>query len=374
MSKKKELGQFFTTNVNYILQGFENTIKNKSILDPFVGGGDLLKWAKKHNAKNTLGLDFDKTLLNKDNGYLFNDSLKNIPYSEFNLSNVPYLGKNKMSKSEKEKYDLDGIEDLYLLSIKKIIESKTEEGILIIPVNFLSAENSNAIRKMFLDIYDISSINYFREQVFDDTTYNVIAFHYFKKENKNGIRTPKLTIFPNKIIIDLVLDKKFDYKVAGDELSDIMSSEPLRISRLTTKHIKQNKGKLKIDTYFCDKNTDKRYTINKKLKSIIKNNIIMLNCIDTNGSEDGWIKAEDIRDYNKSCLVGKESSRNIAYLLLEGVSIKTQEKIIKKFNFKLNKIRKKYYSLFLTNFRDNDRKRISFEMCYKLISYCLENL
>ena len=36
--------------------------------------------------------------------------------------------------------------------------------------------------------------------------------------------------------------------------------------------------------------------------------------------------------------------------------------------------RKKYNSLFLTNFRDNDRKRISFDFCYKLITFCYESI
>jgi len=52
----------------------------------------------------------------------------------------------------------------------------------------------------------------------------------------------------------------------------------------------------------------------------------------------------------------------------------TRKKIIIIFNKKLTYLRKKYNSLFLTNFRDNDRKRISFEFCYKLISYCYQEI
>lgn len=42
---------------------------------------------------------------------------------------------------------------------------------------------------------------------------------------------------------------------------------------------------------------------------------------------------------------------------------------MKKFNEELNKNREQYFSFFLTNFRDNNRKRMSFDMAYKLLNY-----
>ena len=48
---------------------------------------------------------------------------------------------------------------------------------------------------------------------------------------------------------------------------------------------------------------------------------------------------------------------------------------MKKFNERLNKNRVQYFSFFLTNFRDNNRKRMSFDLAYKLINYIYyENL
>ncbi|MFA6273913.1 MAG: hypothetical protein WC662_02020 [Candidatus Paceibacterota bacterium] len=58
--QKKQLGQFFTTNSDYILQGFEKFIKGKNITDPFAGSKDLMKWAEKHGAKSVVGFDVDK--------------------------------------------------------------------------------------------------------------------------------------------------------------------------------------------------------------------------------------------------------------------------------------------------------------------------
>jgi len=41
---------------------------------------------------------------------------------------------------------------------------------------------------------------------------------------------------------------------------------------------------------------------------------------------------------------------------------------MKKFNDELSANREKYFSFFLTNFRDNNRKRISFDLAYKFLN------
>lgn len=372
---KKNLGQFFTTNVDYILSGFEDLIKNTNILDPFAGNQDLLKWAKKYQSKSIIkGFDIDQKLI--DNKEVFyNDSLQNIPSSDFILTNPPYLGKNKMSKQQKSEIDMQDYEDLYLLAIKKIIDSNSKEGIIIIPINFFSAENSNKLRVEFLNKYQITKINYFTEQVFDDTTYNVVAFHFIKKiinSNSNN-QALNFIFYPNQIQQSFIVEERFNYKIGGKELNKIGQSTKIKIIRLTEKQLFDNQGKFEISTFYTNKKTEKIYSVNQELKNKINQNIILLNCIDSNSSINGWIKAEDIRTFEKDCLVGKNTSRNIAYIILPtNIKIQEQEVIIQKFNTQLNDLRNKYSSLFLTNFRDNNRKRISFEFCYKLISKIID--
>ena len=41
---KKTLGQFYTTKSDYILQGFVIQPTVISVIEPFVGNGDLLPW------------------------------------------------------------------------------------------------------------------------------------------------------------------------------------------------------------------------------------------------------------------------------------------------------------------------------------------
>jgi Eco57I restriction-modification methylase len=373
MKHKQEFGQFFTSNSDYILKGFEKFVNGKDVLDPFAGNGDLLKWAKKNGAANCYGLDIDEKLINDK--IKLNNSLVSIPKSKFVITNPPYLAINKMSKKQKTSIKMDGCEDLYLLAVKRILQSDTNEGIIIVPVNFFSAENSDSLRKAFMFQYNIDNANYFKEQVFEDTTYNVIAFHFFKKNEVSIKQTIVITSFPDKEKQSFYLEEKYNYKIAGRELDKISSIKSLKLTRLTEKHIEQNKGDNTIKAFFNDKNTTKTYSISNSYKQLVKNNILLLNCIDTNGTEDGWISVEDVRSFNRSCLVGKNTSRNIAYVILPSdISIQDQEKIIPLFNKTLNTLRKKYNSLFLTNFRDNNRKRVSFEFSYKLITYCYKQI
>lgn len=374
MSSKKDLGQFFTTNSNYILTGFEEYVKGKVVMDPFAGGGDLLQWAEKHGAITSSGLDIDPKLVSDK--ISLNDSLKSIPYTPFNITNPPYLAKNKMSPEMKKVYPMDEYEDLYLLSLKKIMESGTPEGIIIIPVNFLSAENSDALRTEFLTQYSVPKINYFKEQVFADTTYNVIAFHYKKKETPSVEQTVEITFYPEKKVKSFRLEKEFNYRIAGRELNKFLSVKTTKVRRLTEEWMRHREHGHRVRAFYNDKaeKNIKKYSVSPERHNIIKNNIILLNCIDTNATEAGWIKAEDVRSLGTECLVGKTTSRNIAHVILPEIPLRYQRKIIPMFNTILNDLRHEFDSLFLTNFRDNDRKRVSFEFCYKLITYCYRQL
>jgi hypothetical protein len=46
---KGQLGQFFTENSDYILNGLEKYVVGKNVIDPFAGGKDLINWAKRNN-------------------------------------------------------------------------------------------------------------------------------------------------------------------------------------------------------------------------------------------------------------------------------------------------------------------------------------
>lgn len=370
--KKKQLGQFFTKNSDYILQGLERYIKGKNIIDPFAGNGDLIEWAEKNGAKNAIGYDVDKKCCDK-NIVFYNDSINNPLEYNFVLTNPPYLNINKANKEIKNRYLKDNFEDLYQASLYSLL--KSEEGIVIVPINFLSADNSKKIRNIFFSRFEITEMNYFKEKVFSDTTYNVIAFYYKKKkdlwQDKFFIKT---RIFPDNKIINIELDKKYSWRIGGEFLNTIKNQKnELGIYRLTEKDIKRNSGDIEIKAAYNHIKDTYGLKISKELYNLVKDNIILLKAIDS-GSENGKLALEDIKKYGIECLVSKESSRHMIYLIFDKkIPISNQKEIINIFNREINSLRDNYFSLFLTNYRDKNRKRVSFDFVYKFINYIYSN-
>lgn len=361
-NKEKKLGQFFTTNVDYILKDFEKFIFNKDVADPFCGNQDLLNWALKNKVKSIIGYDIDKTYTDNKKTF-YNDSIKNPKNYDFVLTNPPYLyirdGKNNSKHT-----------DLYQLSLESITNSN--EGIVIVPINFLSAENAKYIRIKFFDKFDIKYCKYFTQQVFDNTTYNVIAFYYKLKEKQNEKQEFVLNIQPENVNKQIVIYRDYNWQIGGEFINLIEKQDNL----LNVKRLVENDIKIGDNNIFCAINhfkDKKQLQVDLKTYNIVKNNIILLKAIDT-GSEEGKICLVDIRKYNIDCLISLESSRNQIYLIFEKkIKIEEQEKIIELFNKELNTKREEYFSLFMTNFRDNNRKRISFDFVYKFINYLYFN-
>ena len=264
--KKKQLGQFFTTNADNILKGLEHLIKNKDVVDPFAGSGDLLKWAKKNGAKTIKGFDVD-TAKSKNKLITFRDSILEPQNYNFVITNPPYLNINKSSKETKDKYFKNSFEDLYQISIASIMNS--EEGIVIVPINFLSAENSIKIRRIFFDKFRIVKMNYFTKKVFSDTTYNVIAFYYNKNRKSVDSFDIKTTIFPENKKIIISLHRKYNWAIGGDIIRSIKYQDNfLGIYRLTEEHLTQSPGSIKILTAYNHIDNKTKATVSKKLLMI----------------------------------------------------------------------------------------------------------
>ncbi|OGZ33107.1 MAG: hypothetical protein A3I88_01465 [Candidatus Portnoybacteria bacterium RIFCSPLOWO2_12_FULL_39_9] len=367
---KAQLGQFFTTNSDYILQGLEGFVKNKEIIDPFAGNRDLMRWAKKHNIKEIKGYDCDKNYV--DNIEVVNrDSINNPERYKFVLTNPPYLHKNKADKETKNKF-FSGVhspfEDLYQVSIFSILDS--EEGILIVPLNFLCAENSKKIRNLFFEKLKIIKLNVFSQQVFKDTTYNVVSFYYRKKKDFNDKNKISAIIFPEKEKISFIIERKFDWQLGGNFINQVKNAKNyLEIFRLTEDFLKSGNYEAKMALQNIKE--IKNFNIDENVKNVLERNILLLRAIDSKNGKK--IQLEDIREYDILGLVGKNTSRNMAHIIFgQEVSIDEQEKLMREFNQELNRNRKKYFSFFLTNFRDNGRKRISFDFTYKFLNYLYE--
>lgn len=365
--KKRNLGQFFTTNSSYILQGFGELVKNKEVSDPFAGNQDLLNWSKNNKCKKSLGFDFDKNYIDGKNVF-FNDSISSPQKYKFVCTNPPYLHKNKATQEIKNKF-FSGknsiFEDLYQVSIFSILNC--EEGILIVPLNFLCAENSEKIRELFFEKFEIIKLNIFSEQVFSDTTYNVISFYFKKKSRASDKNLINAIIYPENKKIELSLEKKYRWQFGGDFINQIKQTKNyLGVFRLTEDYLKS--GEYEVEVALQNIKDKKLLNIRNDIKKSLEKNILFLRAIDSKNGKK--IQLEDIRKYKIAGLVGKNTSRNMAHLIFKKeISINMQVELMNKFNDELNKNRIKYSSFFLTNFRDNNRKRISFDLAYKFLNY-----
>jgi len=367
ITKKRKLGQFFTTNCDYILQGFENYIDGKEVSDPFAGNQDLLNWVKNNKCKKMIGYDYDKNYIDGKNVF-FNDSINSPKDYKFICTNPPYLHKNKATKKIKEKFfsgKNSNFEDLYQASIYSILNC--DEGIIIVPLNFLCAENSKKIRELFFTQFKIIKLNIFSERVFDDTTYNVISFYFKKKRKISDINIVDTTIYPENKKIKLTLEKKFGWQFGGEFIYKIKNvKNNLGVFRLTEDYLRS--GEYEIEIALQNIKEKKILKISNDIKTLLAKNILFLRAIDNKNGKK--IQLEDIRKYKIAGLVGKNTSRNMAHLIFKKeVSVNEQIDLMNRFNDELAINREKYLSFFLTNFRDNNRKRISFSLTYKFLNF-----
>lgn len=333
MNNKVKLGQFYTKRSNYIIGNLIGDIDKKiKVIEPFCGEGDLLIFDNEYEI-----YDIDP----KIDKCVKRDTLKNPPdyTNKLVITNPPFLARNK--NKDKTLYDLYDVSDLYKVAIKTIL--KCSGGILIVPLNFFCDED-NKIRNLFFERFDIIRLNIFEETVFNDTTYTICSFSFKLKENDEDFDTIECNFFPDKTIKHFDLKKSTGWRMGADFLEIIKNQKNIGIKRLT--------------------------------KDKIPNSNIYLRAIDT-GTNTGRISLS----INKNHFYGKESDRSFATIIMDKKYTEDQELLIcNEFNNLLELYRNKYYSLFLTNFRNSTssyaRKRISFDVAYKLISYILkkENL
>jgi len=237
---------------------------------------------------------------------------------------------------------------LYKCVIKEILTNSCLGGIFIIPLNFWSSIRNSDInlRQSFLEKYHVLLLNIFEEQVFDDTTYTICSFQFeFKNNNNENSNTLNTIVYPSKTIIKTQLNASNNFMIGG-AIYNLQLKNNYKITRLTTK----NKEK--------------------------SNTNILVKCIDDNiNSQIGLSFVEDNDIYIDD--TPNQTARTYATLIIEPkIDKDKQQQLIIKFNNYLNEHRKKYNSLFLTNYRESKdiaRKRISFDLVYSISEYILDN-
>ena len=316
----------YTTKAALICENLIDCIPNNAkLIEPFVGGGDLLELFPKHFWEK---YDIDPKI-----DAIIQDTLL-IPPSykgKWVITNPPYLAKNKAIN--KEIYDKYGVDDLYKATLLSILDA--EGGILIIPTNFFTDERTGTVREKFLNQFKILKANIFTEPVFTTTTYSVCSFAFIRKEKARLCQSFEIFIQPANERVNISIYPEYDYRIAGEFYNSIA-----KVSNIF--------GRL-VGT------TSKDYITNIKLYAL-----------DT--------RADRIRvEFETNHYCGKNSDRTYATFTCKKFLTEEQEKfLVKEFNKQLENFRTQYHDLSLTNYRDYNRKRIGFTFAYQLLSKIYE--
>lgn len=348
---KKQLGQFYTTNYDYILQHFIIPNPPLTIIEPFAGNGDLIEFVHKQERQNENVAKYNMECFDidpKKEFILCKDTLLNPPNynGKFVITNPPYLARNK--SANKILFDKYEVNDLYKCFIKEISgQNCCLGGILIVPLNFFSSIRVADIqlRKTFLQKYNVIQLNIFEEKVFEDTTYTICSFQFALKSCIDDAKI-NIAIYPSNKQLQMELNENNHFMIGG-EIYFLQQSIAYKITRLTAKN------------------------------ETAKNTNIVAKCIDDNF--DNQISLSFVED--EKIYVDRtpnQSARTYATLVIEpAIDIEKQKKLVAKFNEFLAKYRQKYHSLFLANYRESKdiaRKRISFDLVYNIVGHLLDEM
>lgn len=334
-TKKQIWGQFFTTNYQKILKNLEIPHDITHIIEPFAGAADLLQFIHDRPSITIECYDIDP----KKEGIVKRDIFQEPPcYDEkFVLTNPPYLARNK--SKDKKYFDKYQVDDLYKCFLKQLLCSNPLGGILIIPVNFWCSvrKSDMGLRRDFLTKYSVLHLNIFEEQVFTDTTYSVCAFQFERRCQEN--LPIHVSIYPLPQHFSVHLSKTNHFLIGGD-IYNLKRTHTYTITRLT-KH-----------------NKDKPYTT------------ILLKCIDDEQPIGMSIVSKENVYIDET---PNTSARSYATLVIDPpISLEQQQLVVDGFNVLLHKYRTDFHSLFLSNYRENQRKRISFDLAYHIVGHLLE--
>jgi two-component sensor histidine kinase len=304
------------------------------VIEPFAGNCDLLAFA------GDIALELydiaPKIEKYGDTLITVRDTLRNPPDydGKFVLTNPPYLARNK--SKDKELYDKYDCNDLYKCFITNIINSECAGGIIIVPLNFLCSIRKADIdlRLRFVEKFAISIINIFEESVFNDTKYAVCSIMFGRIDCDIAVH-----IYPSGQKMNIRFNAENNYTIGG-EIYNLTTSADIAVSRATKANL-----------------------------AGITN--IVLKCIDDSINSRICFKiVEDDARYIDN--TAKLSARSYATLVInKKISLDEQADLVVKLNALLDGYRAKYNSLFLTNYRESNRKRISFDLAFRICNHLL---
>lgn len=329
-NSKQRLGQYFTSSADTLLCSFTSYVSGREVVDPFAGGGDLLRWAQSHGAASTVGYDIDPSA-----PFPTRDSLLSPPTDgDFIVTNPPYLSRNKAKGAYTNIFNQYKQNDLY----KCFLASLTHDsGIVIIPSNFLS-ESSGAARKMFFSQYTIEYAEYWTEPTFADATTGVVIFAFRRLKFGESVITFDIKVMPEARTLTITLAPEYEYLPGKDFFDYIHGAPALNIRKGTAE---------------CPPNTQ-----------------LVLGLLDRGKYPQG------LSIQTGAPLLSNGKAFTTVQLWIEGgenLSIEEQIILAHHFNETLRYFREKYAGLFLTNYMGANQKILPISYCYRLLSRIIES-
>jgi hypothetical protein len=340
--EKKALGQFYTTRVGYILDGFDRPPPGTRIVEPFAGAGDLIDWLGTEAGYAVHAFDIDP----KRPEVLQRDTLADPPcYADaWVLTNPPYLARNK--SGPKDIYDQYETNDLYKCFIRSLVHQGCLGGILIIPAGFFfsSRDVDARVRDEFLRMFRLTRVRYFEETVFDDTATTVVAVAFQQSPDRLSDQDVPWELFPGRVKKTFPMEARHKW-IVGGAIHDLPGPAGVSV---------------------------RRHVEGQELRPGETQTFMTLNALDS-GRQKGRIALEYRKDY---VYPAKECSRTWATLRITGrvLSEREQIEVCRRFNEFLEARRSDTWSLFLPQFRESKeyaRKRIPFELAYKMVLHQL---
>jgi len=323
--KKTDLGQFNTKRDVWLKPQVAEFIKssiNTKGLDPFAGGGDLVKAMFDLGMNKVRGLDVDPSL-----NWQVNDSLVDIPYfgDTIVITNPPYYARVSASRKKSsclKYFKNNNFADLYQIAIARVLE-KYDDAVFIIPETYFLTEDV-----FFKD--NLLILTVLEDNPFYDTDCPVCVACFSKSD-------------------------MFEYKEY-----DIYKNDELLFNNN------------ELDAIL------RRYTPNTELLNITfndpKGNIGLRGIDGTKADEK--IKFCLPEDLNYDIKKIKVSSRAITILNVEGDFDRNE--LIEQANFYLNRFREETSDVILAPFKGNNkegkrRRRLDFAWARKLLNRALTN-
>lgn len=330
--------QHFTTRANEMIMNlFADLPQSFNGIEPFYGAGDLLNHVADDYDINWEYYDLDLSNTPENVNVIEQDTLAEPPnYSgKYVITNPPYLARNKTD--DKEIFDQYGVDDLYKAAVLSALEA--EGGIYVIPLNFFTDKRSAKVREAFLHVFDVHTLNVFLYPTFDFTNYQTCAFSFTKRKPNDTRKATTLHIYhspqnvqtEHTIIapgVSSLFSKEYDQTFTHDKTfayHRIVEGEPIQGDIIP------------ITFYLTDKNP-RSYDLALQ------------------GNYSPGIHA----DYGKH-FVGKHTSRNECSFSIVGCEEEVDWlAVCDEWNKTIADFRRTTHNICLTNFRDAQRKRLSF--------------